>query len=92
LPFEARWTPEVYYDILCGIHRLHKKGQKITMSRIGHEALVPNNRLKNRLVELRALGLVDEKFSVTRVGYSFCNDYLTHIDQVLRKYGLYGER
>jgi len=58
------------------------------VSGIGREALVPNNRLKDRLGELQELGLVDVNLSVTQVGYDFCGDYTRYVDQFLRKYRL----
>lgn len=76
--FNERWTLEVYYDILRGIHRLGKRGRKVTVSAVGHEALVPNNRLKNRFSELRLLGLLDDNMLITPAGYDFCNEYTTH--------------
>jgi len=89
LPFEERWTAEVYYDILRSIHRIGKAGKRITVSRIGYEAFVPNRRLKDRLGELRELGLVDTNLSVTQAGYDFCGDYTNYVDQFLRKYRLH---
>ena len=77
-----------YYDILRGIHRLGKAGKRTTVSSIGREALVPNGRLKLRLAELQGLGLVNTNLSVTQAGYDFCDEYTTHIDPFLRKYGL----
>ena len=88
MPFEDLWTPEVYYDSLRGIHRLGKTGKRITVSSIGQEALLPNNRLRNRLAELQTLGLVDTNMLVTTAGYDFCGDYTQFVDHFLRKYGL----
>lgn len=86
--FAGRWRVEVYYDILRGIHRLSKTDRRIALSSIGREARVPNNRIRDRLAELVALGLLTSDFSVTRAGYGFCADYLNQIDRFLRKYGL----
>ena len=61
------------------------------MSRLGHEALVPNNRLKDRLAELQELGLVDTNMTITRAGYDFCGDYTKNVDRFLRKYRLHRE-
>src|SRR3989441_640197 len=55
----ARLTIEVYYDILGAIHLILRAGERTTLSNIGHRARVPNNRLKNRMRELAALGFGD---------------------------------
>src|SRR3989441_2732409 len=55
----ARLTIEVYYDILGAIHLILRAGERTPLSNIGHRARVPNNRLKNRMRELAALGFGD---------------------------------
>lgn len=85
---EDRSTEEVYRDILRGIESIHSAGKTITLSAIGRRAMLPNNRLRDRLAELRALGLVDANLSVTRAGSDYCIDYSEIVDRFLRKYGL----
>ena len=88
LAFKARWTPEVYYDILTAIHLLQRAGRRTTLSNIGQRASVPNLRLKDHLGELLELGLLDADRSVTKMGYDYCVDYRRSVDPFLRKYGL----
>src|SRR3989442_9086140 len=69
----ARLTIEVYYDILGAIHLILRAGERTTLSNIGHRARVPNNRLKNRMRELAALGFVDADRSITKRGYTIAS-------------------
>lgn len=83
-----RLTFEVYYDILSALHLIRKAGERSSLSNIGHRARLPNNRLKDRMNELLALGLVDADRSVTERGYNFCMDYRKHVEPFLLRYRL----
>jgi hypothetical protein len=84
----GRSTIEVYYDILGAIHLIGKAGESATLSNIGHRARVPNNRLKDRMRELLALGFVDSERSVTKRGYNYCIDYRKEVEPFLLRYRL----
>lgn len=77
---------EVYYDILRASLKLRGSGERVTKSRIGRRASVPNNRLKDRLAELRDLGLVTEDYSVTEAGQEYCREYAKHVGPFLSRY------
>ena len=53
---------------------------------------VPNRRLRVRLGELLALGLVNEDRSVTTKGYDYLADYTKSVESFLRRYGLSGKK
>ncbi len=82
-----RLTIEVYRDILRASHHLRKLG-KATLHSVGYEANLPNKRLKERVTELLAMGLLDSGWAVSQKGYQFCDDYKRNVDPFLRKYGL----
>jgi hypothetical protein len=73
---------------LRAVHLIRRSGERVTLSRIGHRAWLPNNRLKARLAELHHLGLLNADLSVTPAGYDYCEDYTRHVDYFMRKYGL----
>lgn len=79
---------EVYFDILSALHLIHKAGERTTLSNIGHRARVPNNRLKDRMRELVALGFVDADRAVTKHGYNYCMDYKKQVEPFLLRYRL----
>jgi hypothetical protein len=83
-----RVPTELFHDILLAIHQVRKSGERPTLSRIGRNALVSNNRLRERLAELVALGLVDGTLTITRRGYDYLIDYQKHVEPFLSKYGL----
>ena len=83
-----RSREDVWLDILRAIHFIARSGYKITPSRIGDHARVPNSRLKDRLMELRDLGLVDDHLAITREGYGYFEDYRRFLEPFGRKYGL----
>ena len=84
-----RWTPEVYCDILRAIHRIERAGKRVSLYSVGQKSQVPVNRLKNRLSELRMLGLLNNDFSITPAGYGFCEDYTKSVERFLSKYRLH---
>ncbi len=53
---------------------------------------MPNRRLRVRLGELLALGLVNEDRSVTTKGYDYLADYTKSVESFLRRYGLSGKK
>jgi hypothetical protein len=61
---------------------------RISLYSVGQKSQVPANRLKNRLSELKGLGLLESDLSITQQGYGFCEDYAKHIERFLSKYRL----
>ncbi|HEX9341286.1 MAG TPA: hypothetical protein VF992_08985 [Thermoplasmata archaeon] len=84
----SRLRVEVYRDILRSIHQLRRAAQGTSASRVGQRANVPNDRIKHRLTELAARGLLDAHGSLTEKGYEYLADYTKHVEPFLRKYRL----
>jgi len=87
----SRWRAEVYRDILRSIHHLRRAAEGTSLSRIGQRANVPNGRVRDRLDELAARGLVDADRFLTDKGYQYLADYKRFVEPFLRKYGLGGK-
>ena len=85
-----RLTLEVYRDILSALHLIDKASERTTLYNVGHRARVPNNRLKDRLAELLALGFVDVNGSVTKRGYKYLIEFRNDVEPFLRKFHLGG--
>lgn len=86
-----RPTTELLYDILTAIHLIWRGEERLVLSNIGHRANVPNGRLKARLAQLGAMGLIDTRLELTKRGYEYCADYKKQVEPFLRKYGLRGK-
>ncbi|HEX9341300.1 MAG TPA: hypothetical protein VF992_09080 [Thermoplasmata archaeon] len=86
-----RLTFQVYQDILCELHLLHKAGQQAVPSRVAYQVRLPNGRLMDRVAELVEMGLLGPDWAVTKRGYAYYDEYTRNVAPFLRKYGLGGK-
>jgi predicted transcriptional regulator len=87
---QKRSKLQIYFDILLSLHRELGPGQKVTPTRLAHQANVPYDRFQYYLHHLIELGLVaheEETFAVTRKGLEYIEEF-AKTTELLKRMGL----